>query len=165
MNTKKPMNKPSLVAKLGLSAALLVFSSPLLSAAAQATTYAEALETFKQGPAAAPTALENVWNRTELYFGTQKPDGSAVTLRDFQHFIDKHVTPRFPAGLTLLTGSGQWQEDDGDIIRERSLVLVLLYPADATDAEAKIQAIRHAYKRSFAQESVLRVDSLERVSF
>lgn len=44
------------------------------------------------------------WRRTELYFGTGKPDGSAVTSQEFEDFVDEIVTPRFPDGLTLLTG-------------------------------------------------------------
>lgn len=103
---------------------------------------------------------QNIWNRTELYFGTEKPDGSEVSAQEFRRFIDRHVTPRFPDGLTLLSGSGQWREADGDIVKERSFVLVLLYPRGAG---GEIETIRALYKRAFKQESVLRVDSLERV--
>jgi hypothetical protein len=54
--------------------------------------------------------------RTELYFGSSKPDGSVITLEQFQHFLDQEITPRFPDGLTLLTGLGQSQcaEDRGN---------------------------------------------------
>src|SRR5262245_20048592 len=34
-----------------------------------------------------------VWKRTELYFGSGKPDGSAVTESEFQEFVDRAVTP------------------------------------------------------------------------
>src|SRR5262245_54518677 len=36
--------------------------------------------------------------RTELYFGTAKPEG-AVTEAEFREFVDQFVTPRFPDGL------------------------------------------------------------------
>ncbi|MEW6731553.1 MAG: DUF3574 domain-containing protein, partial [Acidobacteriota bacterium] len=44
--------------------------------------------------------------RTELYFGSAKPDGTVVTEAQFQQFVDQVVTPRFPDGLTLLVGLG-----------------------------------------------------------
>lgn len=148
-------------------AALLVLGATLGSQAmtAQPQTYAEAVRNVTPTTSVALPPEEDVWNRTELYFGTEKPDGSDVTMRDFEHFVDTYVTPRFPAGLTLMRGSGQWQENDGDIIKERSFVLVLLYPQADTASNRKIQAIRLAYKMMFAQESVMRLDSLERVSF
>lgn len=117
-------------------------------------------------PPPAPIAdepLGEVWSRTELYFGTDRPDGTEVSAGEFRHFMDRHVTPRFPDGLTLLSGSGQWQGADGDIIKERSFILVLLYPRGTGDEG--IETVRALYKRAFDQESVLRVDSLERVSF
>src|SRR5262245_20034140 len=45
--------------------------------------------------------------RTELYFGTAKPDG-VVTDEEFHLFLDTEITPRFPDGLTLLKGDGQF---------------------------------------------------------
>ncbi len=119
--------------------------------------------TFAQTAPAASGPVGEVWSRTELYFGTEKPDGSEVSAGEFRRFIDRHVTPRFPDGLTLLPGSGQWREADGDIVRERAFVLVLLYPRGA--GGDNIETVRALYKRAFRQESVMRVDSPQRVSF
>jgi len=110
-------------------------------------------------------SIGEVWNRTELYFGAGKPDGSMVTKREFMRFVDEEVTPRFPDGLTVLTGAGQFRNSTGVIVKERSRVLILLYPPQARDAHRKLEEIREAYKRAFQQESVLRVDSVARVSF
>lgn len=106
-----------------------------------------------------------VFHRTELYFGSEKPDGSEVTAQEFEQFVDSEVTPSFPDGLTYLTGDGQFRSSSGDIIEERSYVLILLYPLNDRNANSEIEEIREHYKREFAQESVLRVDSNERVSF
>jgi uncharacterized protein DUF3574 len=96
--------------------------------------------------------------RTELYFGTAKPDG-VVTDPEFFAFLDAEITPRFPDGLTLLQGDGQFRDEDGKIIKEHSFVLILLYDVETfRDASRKINAIRRLYKRQFQQESVLRVD-------
>lgn len=111
-----------------------------------------------------PTAAAEVWARTELYFGTNQPEGE-VSDTEFARFTETEVTPRFPDGLTLLTGLGQFKDSRGVLIREKSHVLILLYPPRLLDANKKIQEIREAYKRAYQQESVLRVDSLVFVSF
>lgn len=152
------MNKP--IRTFSLSAVLSIFSFGLGVVPGNVVAQPVRAQTET-----ASKPVGEIWNRTELYFGTERPNGSEVSSREFRHFVDAHITPRFPDGLTLLPGSGQWREADGDIIKERSVVLVLLYPREDSAANRKIQAIRNAYKRTFAQTSVLRVDSLERVSF
>jgi hypothetical protein len=112
-----------------------------------------------------PTAASEIWNRTELYFGSLKPDQSMVTDQEFRRFVNRVVTPRFPDGLTLLKGRGQFKNSAGVIIREESRVLILFYPPQQLDANKNIQDIRDAYKSEFQQESVLRVDSFSLVSF
>jgi hypothetical protein len=103
--------------------------------------------------------------RTELYFGSERP-GADVTKEQFDRFVEGEVTPRFPDGLTSLVGYGQFKGSDGEIVEERSFVLILLYPPeDEEEANGEIEEIRAAYERAFEQESVLRVDSRERVSF
>jgi hypothetical protein len=107
----------------------------------------------------------DTWGRTELYFGSLKPDGTVVTEAEFKQFLDTEITPRFPDGLTLLTGFGQFRNSQGVIVQERSMLLILLYPLQRSDANQKIEEIRRDYKLQFQQESVLRVDSLAKVSF
>ena len=96
--------------------------------------------------------------RTELFFGTAKPDG-VVSSEEYQLFIDQEVTPRFPDGLTILDGRGQFRTADGVLVKENSFVLVLLYPAEtANESTRMIERIRWLYAWQFQQESVLRVD-------
>jgi hypothetical protein len=97
--------------------------------------------------------------RTELFFGTAKPDGTAVTLGEWRGFLDREITPRFPDGLTVMTGLGQWQEEDETIVQERSMQVILLYPREfARESGEEIEEIRAAYEEAFEQESVLRSD-------
>ena len=106
--------------------------------------------------------------RTELFFGTAKPEGGVVTDQEFRGFLDRIITPRFPDGLTLLKGDGQFRGEDGVIVKEASFVLILLYPVeDFRESSRKINVIRERYKDEFQQESVLRVDDpfAVRVSF
>jgi hypothetical protein len=112
-----------------------------------------------------PPIFGEIWARTELFFGTSRPDGTIVTDEKFKRFLDQEVTPRFPDGLTLLTGTGQFKNAAGVIIQEKSKVLILLYPLEDTGASNRIEMIREAYKHAFQQESVLRVDSRAGVSF
>ena len=96
--------------------------------------------------------------RTELYFGTARKDG-VVTEAQFREFVDAYVTPRFPDGLTLLKGDGQFRGEDNEVVKEQSFVLILLYPVEVFDESSKrIENIRSLYKEFFDQESVLRVD-------
>ncbi len=103
--------------------------------------------------------------RTELFFGLSKPDGSVVTKDEFQMFLDKEITPRFPDGLTVLMGRGQYRTQSGNIIAEESVIVILLYPFGGEEKRQSIEAIREAYKRAFQQESVLRSDSITCVAF
>ena len=88
-----------------------------------------------------------------------------MTDAEFTNFMDREITPRFPDGLTLLTGYGQFLSSTGALIKERSKVLILLYPAGTAAANQSIQEIREKYKAMFKQESVLRVDGYAVVSF
>jgi hypothetical protein len=118
-------------------------------------------------PAALPEC--NGWGgkpvaRTELFFGLARADGSIISSDEFQHFVDREVTPRFPAGLTLLGGNGQFRDTKGITIKESAKVLILLYAYDRDNSRA-IEAIRSAYAKTFQQESVLRVDGSACVTF
>ncbi|MGH2530711.1 MAG: DUF3574 domain-containing protein [Thermomicrobiales bacterium] len=106
-----------------------------------------------------PEVASEPWVRTELFFGTARPDGTAVTDAQWNEFLDGEVTARFPDGLTVLTAAGQWQGDDGEIVEERSKVVILLYPSEAAAERGdRIEEIRAAYETAFQQESVLRAD-------
>jgi hypothetical protein len=106
----------------------------------------------------------NRWVRTQLFFGLSKPDGSLISAEDFQRFLDSEVTPRFRSGLTVLDGRGQFLSETGALVRESSKLLILFYPFDERTS-ASVEDIRKAYRTRFEQESVLRVDEAECVSF
>jgi hypothetical protein len=115
-------------------------------------------------PPASPARLESPadcqsYARVELFFGTSRPGGSPVSDEEFSAFMDAEVTPRFPDGLTLMSGVGQFLRSDGTLTKEGSKLLILLYPKPAVgESGTKIEEIRHLYEQKFAQESVLRVD-------
>ncbi|MBW4553326.1 MAG: DUF3574 domain-containing protein [Aphanocapsa sp. GSE-SYN-MK-11-07L] len=102
--------------------------------------------------------------KTELYFGSLTPTGTEVTAAEFAHFLEREVSPRFPDGLTLLNGFGEFKGANGKTIQETSRLVIVFYPL-TTDSNQKIEQIRQAYKAGFKQESVLRVDGKLCVSF
>jgi hypothetical protein len=165
-----------------LAAALLGGAASAGSSATLVAAPAAARQppTLAPAPArtAAPAALEAAADdprlqtepfiRTELFFGSERPNKPEVSDSEFKQFLDEEVTPRFPDGLTVLKGFGQFRESSGEIVQESSFVLILLYPRETLrDSSAKIEAIRARYTACFEQESVLRVDDPRpvRVSF
>ncbi len=114
---------------------------------------------------AAQASPGEIWKGTELFFGTGKPDGGEVTDKEFAAFSDQEITPAFPDGFTRLDGNGQWRGGSGSIVREHSHVIIVLYPFGDQAANGRIETIRTGYKKKFRQESVLRTDSVEKVSF
>lgn len=101
--------------------------------------------------------------RTELFFGLSTP-GGVVTEEEFQAFVDSKITPRFPDGLTLLSGKGQFRDATNVIIQEGTKLLILLYPFSKA-RNTDVEQIRVDYKDAFQQQSVLRVDEQSCVSF
>jgi hypothetical protein len=95
--------------------------------------------------------------RLELIFGMSRKGAEPVTEAEWQEFLDAEVTPRFPDGLTVLNGYGQWKGSDGKVAKEASRILLVWHVPDGT-TEARIIAIREAWKARFKQESVLRAD-------
>ena len=102
--------------------------------------------------------------RIELLFGMGRKGGGEISEEEWRAFLDADVTPRFPDGLTVLTGYGQWRNASGAIAKETSRVLLIWARPDAVNNQ-KIETIRAAWKVRFAQESVMRVDETSCVSF
>ena len=113
----------------------------------------------------APDAPET-WIRTELYFGTSKPGGLEVKAAEWQAFVDEEITPAFKEGLTVLDGYGQYLNEKGVIAKEKSKILVVLYPKIAkAEKDTALSRLIAAYKKKFQQESVLKVSQPAAVTF
>jgi hypothetical protein len=89
----------------------------------------------------------------ELLFG-RKARGRIISEAEWRQFLTREVTPRFPDGLTVLDGTGQWRDRERrTITREPSKVVMIAFRDDHA-AREKIEAIVTAYKQQFAQQSV-----------
>ena len=93
--------------------------------------------------------------RDTLYFGRNKPGGGVISDEEWKRFLDEVVTPRFPDGLTVFEGIGQWKGKSGLVEQERSEVVALLHAPDEASTNA-VREIVTEYKRRFGQEAVLR---------
>ena len=102
-------------------------------------------------PGATTACSERVQER--LFFGLDGPQG-AIDDREWQAFVESVVTPRFPAGLTILEATGQWQGRDKRITRESSRVVEIIHD-ESRDAARRVAEIASEYKTRYQQESVL----------
>jgi hypothetical protein len=123
-----------------------------------------ALSPLAVAPSRVCNSPAEAMSRLELLFGMGRKDGREVGEDEWRSFLDTEVTPRFPDGLTVLTGYGQWRSASGALSKETSRVLVI-WAKPAPDSQARVEAIREAWKKKFQQESVMRVDSASCVSF
>jgi hypothetical protein len=90
----------------------------------------------------------------ELIFGRNIGSRTRVSEREWSRFLDREIAPRFPDGLTVLNGSGQWREPgSGKIIREPNKIVQIALPGRAEDF-GRLDEIAEAYKRRFKQHSV-----------
>jgi Protein of unknown function (DUF3574) len=118
-------------------------------------------------PAAAPVpapAAREAWVSDRMYFGRCIPGGGTVSDEEWAAFLREVVTPRFPDGLTVLHGEGQWRDSLGAVVGEPTVVVEILHPADGR-SDAALEEIAAEYKRRFRQESVMRVRAPAVVEF
>ena len=100
----------------------------------------------------------------QLFLGRSVKDAAPVSDADFARYVDEELTPRFPDGLTVTDGAGQWREPSGALVREASKVVFLVLPR-TPDVQERLNAARAAYKTRFRQDSVLLVTQPACVSF
>jgi hypothetical protein len=114
-------------------------------------------------PPACPAGQEHL-RTAQLFFGRNVGDKPGVSEVQFRKFVDEELTPRFPDGLTILDGGGQWRGAENQLIREAAKVVLIVLPKKGDPAE-RIDAARTAYKTRFAQDSVLLITQASCVSF
>ncbi len=94
--------------------------------------------------------------QADLFFGRNIPGGGEVSTSQFEGFVDNVITPRFPAGLTVLDADGQFLDSTGTTIKEPSKVVSLIFE-DTLVNETSINQIVTAYVQQFNQKSILTV--------
>ena len=115
-------------------------------------------------PLPACPAGQEAHRTAQLFFGRNIAGAPGVSEADFRKFVDEVLTPRFPDGLTVLDGGGQWRGEENRMIREASKVVMIVLPK-GRDVTSRLEAARSAYKSRFHQDSVLLVTQAACVSF
>src|SRR5580693_292672 len=95
------------------------------------------------GDSAHPAKTQG-WVDAHLYFGLGPADApeKGVSEAEWRDFLDKEVTTRFPAGLSVVDVYGQWQgKNQTTPERIRSKMLIIDYPGTA-DNDKRVEAIR-----------------------
>ena len=136
-----------------------------LAACAAAPVAPPAKDLPQPAVAAAPICPEGQepMRLAQLFFGRNVGAEQTVSEAEFQTFVDEELTPRFPEGLTVIDGGGQWRGSENQLIREAAKVVLIVMPSQSD--RAKINEARDAYKQRFGQESVLLVTQKTCVSF
>ena len=114
---------------------------------------------------AASNDADSLWFRQELHFGSDIPSGGKVTDGDWQQFLDREVSSRFPDGFTVVVGQGQYLYRDKTVAKEQTRILILYYRDRREENEQSLDEIIATYKRMFSQESVLKVSNRVQVKF
>jgi hypothetical protein len=114
---------------LALLVLMLVAASPIGGAYAQSTPQPEA-NAFK----------------TEIYFGSDLGDSTAVSQEAWEGFVADVVVPRFPAGITVVEALGRGRSTVGPLTRTR--VLIVVHRGDP-DSQSRLSEIRAEYKQRY----------------
>lgn len=114
-------------------------------------------------PVSCPAGQEPM-RTAQLFFGRNIGDRPGVSDEAFARFVDTEITPRFPDGLTLMDGGGQWRGAENRLIREAAKIALIVLPRQG-DSESRIRAVREAYKTQFRQDAVLLITQPACVSF
>jgi hypothetical protein len=143
--------------------AIAICLSPLIwfinATAQRSDTLGTPIETVVSGSDATTS-----WMRTELYYGAGRLPADGTPDQRWEDYINNVVTPRFPEGLTLLEGTGQWRvKPDEKPRRNRSRILILVHEANA-EKDRKIEEIITIWKEISGHQSVLRVSMPATVS-
>ncbi|MDB4989480.1 MAG: hypothetical protein JWN04_4658 [Myxococcaceae bacterium] len=116
-------------------------------------------------PSSAASLSQANSTKVELYFG-RRSAGRLITDPELQDFIVKSVRPRLPGGYTIMQGTGFWTSPSGEQVDEETTILMVAFPREtpASLVDQSVDPIRTDYCARFAQQSVLRLDTLVDIS-
>jgi len=101
-----------------------------------------------------PVAKSDQWFSTEIYFGRHFTSRGEISEQQFAEFLSHHVTPAFPAGMTVYDAYGQMQHSSGEIVRQKTKVVVLVHSNSKADDDA-INKIIATYRSKFGNPQIM----------
>ena len=100
-----------------------------------------------------PKGLEPV-TEYRMFFGLKDKAGKPVAEEEWQRFLADNITPRFPAGLTVFDGNGQWVPPSGKLQREPVKVVLVAVSEDPAQLKKRVDGISAEYAKRFNQYAV-----------
>ena len=92
-----------------------------------------------------------------MFFGLESADGRTVGKAEWRRFLTDVITPRFPAGLTVLDGRGQWLRPDG-VTEHEAVKVVIGAVASREGPEMKlVDEISTIWLEAMGQDAVFRM--------
>ena len=107
------------------------------------------------------SAVADEWMRTRMFFGLSVPDGTGVSLQQWEQFRNEVIAPTFKAGFNVVDSIGFWHGG-----MERSKILTVFYQKEHSESfQAQLKKIAKKYATTFKQDSVLMVTTPVNVEF
>lgn len=106
------------------------------------------------GSPSPPDSQNPQWVSAEIYFGRNIPAGGEVSEQQFADFLTSEVTPAFPAGLTVYDTYGQMQNSNGEIVKQKTKVVLLVYENSGANTAA-VKKIISTYRSNFGSPQVM----------
>jgi Protein of unknown function (DUF3574) len=100
----------------------------------------------------------------ELMFGRSVAGRLVVGEREWERFLAREITPRFPDGLSVVDAAGQYKTVEGLIAHEPSKIVIIIAP-EGSETQDRIAVIEAAYKKQFRQQKVVVVTRTVCASF
>lgn len=99
--------------------------------------------------------------QAEIYCGRNIPGGGEVTEEQFAQFLTGVVTPEFPLGMTVYDAYGQMEDPDGNIVKQRTKVILLVFEKSGMGDES-VRKIIDAYKEMSGGAQIMKtISSIE----
>ena len=106
------------------------------------------------GSSSKAKSSQPLWVKSEIYLGLDRLAGGVVTQAEFADFLNKVVTPAFPAGLTVFDAYGQMQKADKALVKQTTKVLLLVHQKTKANGDA-VQKVISSYRSGYGNPQVM----------
>lgn len=103
--------------------------------------------------AACPFPGQTRMLQVQMFFG-QEADGQPITEGEWRAFLESDATPRFPLGLTVYDGYGQWLDPQTHAIARENAKILQIVEVDSAAVRKKVEDLSRIYRDKFHQKAV-----------
>ena len=105
------------------------------------------------------------FQRSDLYFGMNIPDGGQVSEQQWKNFSDSIISRYFPEGYTEWNATGRWKDTETKETITEPAKVVTFFGKVSKQRSDGLDSVTQQYLRRFRQQSVLRTDIKAKVRF